>query len=162
MPPGLQWYWKTDFFEQITDDAIAVHRRYGETIPTPLSTMHMYPISGAAARVPEDATAFAYRNGGWVGVVAGIDPDPANLPAAASWAEQYWQELHASSAGGGYVNMMMERRRTGPGTRRVPRQLRPAGRGEATLRPNQSVPYQPQHSAHPDQQQCMRAGGSDE
>jgi hypothetical protein len=66
------------------------------------------PNNGAAARVPEDATAFAYRNGGWVCVTAGIDPDPANLPAAASWAQQYWQELHASSAGGGYVNMMME------------------------------------------------------
>jgi FAD/FMN-containing dehydrogenase len=66
------------------------------------------PISGAAARVPEDGTAFAYRNGGWVGVIAGIDPDPANLPAAASWAQRYWQDLHSSSAGGGYVNMMME------------------------------------------------------
>jgi hypothetical protein len=108
MPPGLQWYWKVDFFEQITDEAITIHRRYGESIPTPLSTMHMYPNNGAAARVLEDATAFAYRNGGWVCVTAGIDPDPANLPAAASWAQQYWQELHASSAGGGYVNMMME------------------------------------------------------
>jgi FAD/FMN-containing dehydrogenase len=108
LPTGLQWYWKVDFFEEITDEAIAIHRRYGETIPTDLSTMHMYPISGAAARVPEDATAFAYRNGGWTGVIAGIDPDPANLPAARRWAQQYWQELHASSAGGGYVNMMME------------------------------------------------------
>ena len=68
VPPGLQWYWKVDIFEEITDEATAIHRRYGEAIPTPLSTMHMYPISGAAARVPEDATAFAYRNGGWVGV----------------------------------------------------------------------------------------------
>ncbi|HXS30025.1 MAG TPA: BBE domain-containing protein, partial [Steroidobacteraceae bacterium] len=66
------------------------------------------PISGAAARVPEDATAFAYRNGGWTGVIAGIDPNPANLPAVRRWAQQYWQDLHASSAGGGYVNMMME------------------------------------------------------
>ena len=85
-----------------------MHRRYGEAIPTPLSTMHMYPISGAAARVPQDATAFAYRNGGWAGVITGIDPDPENLPAASSWAQQYWNDLHASSAGGGYVNMMME------------------------------------------------------
>lgn len=74
LPTGLQWFWKVDFFEEITDEAIAVHRRYGETIPTPLSTMHMYPISGAAARVPEDATAFAYRNGGWTGVIAGGRP----------------------------------------------------------------------------------------
>jgi FAD/FMN-containing dehydrogenase len=108
LPTGLQWYWKVDFFEHITDEAIPIHRRYGETIPTPLSTMHMYPISGVAARVPTDATAFAHRNGGWVGVVTGIDPDPANLPAAASWAQHYWEDLHATSAGGGYVNMMME------------------------------------------------------
>jgi FAD/FMN-containing dehydrogenase len=108
LPTGLQWYWKVDFFEEITDEAIAVHRRYGETIPTPLSAMHMYPMDGAAARVPEDATAFAYRNGGWTGVVAGIDPDPANMPAATRWAQQYWQQLHDTSAGGGYVNMMME------------------------------------------------------
>jgi FAD/FMN-containing dehydrogenase len=108
MPPGLQWYWKADFFEEITDDAIAMHRRYGEAIPTALSTMHLYPISGAAARVPEDATAFAYRGGGWAGVMAGIDPDPANLAAITDWAHSYWQELHPTSAGGAYVNMMME------------------------------------------------------
>jgi FAD/FMN-containing dehydrogenase len=24
------------------------------------------------------------------------------------WAQQFWQDLHASSAGAGYVNMMME------------------------------------------------------
>ena len=108
LPTGLQWYWKADFVEEITDEAVAIHRRYAESIPTPLSTMHMYPISGAAARVSEDATAFGFRNGGWAGVIAGIDADPARLPAAASWAQQYWEELHPSSAGGGYVNMMME------------------------------------------------------
>ena len=79
---GLHWYWKADFFTEITDEAVAVHRRFAETIPTPLSTMHLYPISGAAARVSEDATAFAFRDGGWAGVIAGIDPDPANMPAA--------------------------------------------------------------------------------
>jgi FAD/FMN-containing dehydrogenase len=108
VPAGLQWYWKADFYEQITDQAVAIHRRYAGTLPTPLSTMHMYPISGAAARVPEDATAFAYRNGGWAGVIAGIDPEPANLPAASAWAQSYWEELHATSAGGAYVNFMAD------------------------------------------------------
>jgi FAD/FMN-containing dehydrogenase len=107
-PPGLQWFWKVDFFEEISDEAIALHRRYGEQIPTPQSTMHLYPIGGAAARVSEDATAFAYRNGGWAGVMAGVDPDPANLPRIRDWSRRYWEELHPTSAGGGYVNMMME------------------------------------------------------
>jgi FAD/FMN-containing dehydrogenase len=108
LPSGLQWYWKADVYEEITDEAIAVHRRYGESIPTPLSTMHLYPISGAAARVPEDATAFAFRGGGWNGVIGGIDPDPANLATVTDWARRYWEELHPSSVGGGYVNMMMD------------------------------------------------------
>jgi FAD/FMN-containing dehydrogenase len=108
LPTGLQWYWKADIFEEIPDTAVAHHRRYGEAIPSPLSTMHLYPISGAAERVPADATAFAYRNGGWNGVIAGIDPDPANLGRITEWARNYWEDLHPTSAGGGYVNMMMD------------------------------------------------------
>ncbi|KAA1423620.1 FAD-binding oxidoreductase [Mumia zhuanghuii] len=108
LPAGMQWYWKADVYEEIPDEAIALHRRYGETIPSPLSTMHLYPISGAAARVREDATAFAFRGGGWNGVIAGIDPDPANLAAVTAWATDYWADLHPTSVGGGYVNMMMD------------------------------------------------------
>ncbi len=107
-PKGDQWYWKADFFEEITDEAIALHVRYGNEIPSAQSTMHLYPISGAAARVPEDATAFAYRGGGWAGVMAGVDPDPANLPRIRDWSRRYWADLHPTSAGGAYVNMMME------------------------------------------------------
>jgi FAD/FMN-containing dehydrogenase len=107
-PKGLQWYWKADFFTEITDEAIAVHRRYGEAIPTPQSGMHLYPISGAVTRVPEDATAFAYRGGGWAGVIVGVDPDHEKLPRMTEWTRRYWEELHSTSAGGGYINFMME------------------------------------------------------
>ena len=69
--------------------------------------MHLYPIDGAASRVPQAATAFAYRNGGWAGVIGGIDPDPANVDRMAAWARDYWQELHPTSAGGAYVNFLM-------------------------------------------------------
>lgn len=41
-------------------------------------------------------------------MIAGIDPDPANLPMITDWARRYWEDLHPSSAGGGYVNMMMD------------------------------------------------------
>jgi FAD/FMN-containing dehydrogenase len=107
-PKGLQWSWKADFFTEITDEAIALHKRYGEEIPTPHSNMHLYPISGAVTRVAENATAFAYRGGGWAGVIGGIDPDPANLPKITEWARRYWEQLHPTSAGGAYVNFMME------------------------------------------------------
>ena len=107
-PAGLQWYWRADFFNEISDTAIEVHRKYGEQLPTGHSTMHMYPIDGAASRVPADATAFAYRNGGWAGVIVGVDPDPANADRISQWAKDYWEELHPTSAGGGYVNFLMD------------------------------------------------------
>ena len=59
-------------------------------------------------RVSDDATAFAYRDGGWAGVIVGVDPDPANADAISQWARDYWDELHPTSAGGAYVNFMME------------------------------------------------------
>jgi FAD/FMN-containing dehydrogenase len=77
-------------------------------LPSGQSTMHLYPIDGAAAQVPEDATAFSYRDGGWSGVIVGVDPDPANVDAITRWARDYWEALHPYSAGGAYINFMME------------------------------------------------------
>jgi FAD binding domain/Berberine and berberine like len=107
-PAGLQWYWKADFFDEISDQAIDIHKEYGAQLPTGHSTMHLYPIDGCASRVPEEATAFAYRRGGWAGVIVGVDPDPENANALASWARTYWEALHPTSAGGAYVNFMMD------------------------------------------------------
>ena len=107
-PPGLQWYWRSDVFTEISDAAIEVHRRFGERLPTGHSTMHLYPIDGAAARVPEDATAFPYRDGGWIGNIVGVDPDPANAEVITQWTRDYFADLHAMSAGGTYVNFMMD------------------------------------------------------
>lgn len=108
LPSGLQWYWKADFFTELPDEAIEVHRKYGEAIPTELSTMHLYPISGAAQQVAPGDSSFAYRSGGWAGVIAGIDPDPANAQLISDWAKAYWEELHPTSAGGAYINFIMD------------------------------------------------------
>ena len=107
-PAGMQWYWRADFVKEISDAAIEVHAKYGDTLPTGFSTMHLYPIDGAAARVPADATAFAYRDGGWAGVIVGVDPDAANAELITEWTKSYHDELHPTTAGGAYVNFMME------------------------------------------------------
>ena len=41
-------------------------------------------------------------------MIVGVDPDPANNERMIRWARDYWKALHPYSAGGGYVNMMME------------------------------------------------------
>ena len=107
-PAGLQWYWRADNFAEISDAAIAVHEEFGNRLPTGHSTMHLYPIDGAASRVDVGATAFPYRNGGWTGVIVGVDPDPANAGIIRDWAREYWERLHPLSVGGAYMNFMMD------------------------------------------------------
>jgi FAD/FMN-containing dehydrogenase len=108
VPAGMQWYWRADFVRELTDEAIEVHRKYADLMPTPESTMHLHPIGGAAARVPADATPFAYRDGGWAGVIVGVDPDPANAVKITEWAKAYWEELHPTTAGTAYLNFIMD------------------------------------------------------
>ncbi len=107
-PKGLQWYWKTDFFKELSDQAIDLHLKYGAQLPTMHSTMHVYPINGAAHRVGASDTAFSFRDATFAEVIVGVDPDPANNERMIQWARDYWMALHPYSAGGGYVNMMMD------------------------------------------------------
>jgi FAD/FMN-containing dehydrogenase len=107
-PPGLQWYWKADFVNEISDEAIALHCKHAAALPTMHSTMHLYPINGAAGRVDKNETAWSYRDSTWAQVVVGVDPDPANSERVTAWARDYWSDLHPHSAGGAYVNFMMD------------------------------------------------------
>jgi FAD/FMN-containing dehydrogenase len=107
-PPGLQWYWKGDFVNELSDEAIALHVKHGYEMPTMHSTMHLYPIDGKTHQVGPDDTPWAYRKAKWSKVIAGVDPDPANTEAISAWAKEYWEALHPHSAGGAYVNFMME------------------------------------------------------
>jgi FAD/FMN-containing dehydrogenase len=107
-PKGLQWYWKADFVKNLSDEAVKVNVKYGNLLPTPHSSMHFYPINGACHNKKNDETAWSYRDANWAQVIVGIDPDPKNKEKISSWAKEYWEALHPFSAGGAYINFMME------------------------------------------------------
>ena len=107
-PPGHQWYWRADFVQELSDEAIALHLEHAERLPTMQSSMHLYPINGAAARVGKDDTAWAYRDARYGQVIVGVDPDPGKAGLLRDWTVAYHDALHPHSMGGAYVNMMME------------------------------------------------------
>jgi FAD/FMN-containing dehydrogenase len=107
-PPGLQWYWKADFFRDLSDTAIEKHLEHAALLPTWQSTMHLYPVNGRVHRVGPDQTAFGYRDALFSGVIVGVDPDPANSNRITNWARDYYDALHPLSAGGAYMNFMMD------------------------------------------------------
>jgi hypothetical protein len=107
-PPGFQWYWNADFVTKLNDEAINLHMKHFVQTPSIFSAMHLYPINGAAHDVGRSDTAWNYRDANFAQVIVGVDPDPANKQAITDWSKAYWQALHPHSAGGAYVNMMME------------------------------------------------------
>jgi FAD/FMN-containing dehydrogenase len=107
-PPGFQWYWRADFVKDLPDEAIAIHKKFALDLPTPASTMHLYPIDGAVHRVGKNDTAWAYRDVRWAQVMVGVDPDKSNREKITNWSKSYYEALHKYSAGGAYVNFMMD------------------------------------------------------
>jgi FAD/FMN-containing dehydrogenase len=107
-PPGHQQYWRADFVDELSDEAIAAHVEHGSQLPTPQASMHLYPIDAAVHRIGAGNTAFAYRGTRWAEVIFAVDPDPASADLLRSWVVDYWEATHPYSAGGGYINFMMD------------------------------------------------------
>ena len=107
--PGLQWYWRADFVRELPDAAIEQHVAFAREAPDACtrpctSTRSTGPCTTSA---PTD-TPFSYRDCNWAEVIVGVDPDPANAGVIRDWTVDYWEATHPYSAGGAYVNMMMD------------------------------------------------------
>ena len=108
LPAGLQWYWRADFLNELSDEAIVKHLEHASRAPVGLSQVHIYPINGAAHRVGAGDTAFSYRDAAFALVIVGVDADPKNASTITTWCKEYFDAVHPYSAGGAYVNFMME------------------------------------------------------
>ncbi|MFZ0088741.1 MAG: FAD-binding oxidoreductase [Solirubrobacteraceae bacterium] len=105
---GLQCYWRADFVNELSDELIERHLEWSQKLPSMHSTMHLYPIDGAVHDVAPDDTAFSYRDAQFAEVIFAVDPDPANAGILRDWCVGYWDATHPYSAGGAYVNFMMD------------------------------------------------------
>jgi FAD/FMN-containing dehydrogenase len=108
VPPGLHHYWKSDFIVELSDRAIDAHLEFGPQVSNIQSAMHLYPLNGAQQRVARHATAFNYRDANFVHVIAGISPDPSEMPAITALARASWEALRPYAAEGTYVNFLMD------------------------------------------------------
>ncbi|PWT75055.1 MAG: oxidoreductase [Chloroflexi bacterium] len=107
VPKGNYDYWKSDFVDALTDEAIDVHVVHGALVPTISSGMHLYPVDGFASTIGSDATAWGYRQAHFTYNIYAMDPDGANTEKNKAWVRAYYNALHPYSMSGGYVNFMM-------------------------------------------------------
>jgi FAD/FMN-containing dehydrogenase len=105
MPPNLRNYWKAEFIDRVSDAFIDAWVDAYASVVSPLSSLLLFPIHGAAARVPVEATAFPNRGGLHVGIYALWNPNETHADAAnTAWVRNTWQRIQPFASGGLYVN----------------------------------------------------------
>ncbi len=105
VPHGRHYYWKAHKLGPLTDEVIDIVIDQCSTITSPLSSVPIFSLGGAIARVPEDATAFPYRDAAHdLNIVASWLPEQAaDADRHIGWVRGMFDALEPFSRGV-YVN----------------------------------------------------------
>ena len=107
-PAGKRNYWKADSYAQMPDEAIDV--LIGATVApaSPLTTVLVQPMGGAAARVPDDATAMGWRQAKWSLHILGMWEDAAGDAAQVAWVRGVASALSPWAQKATYLHYLMD------------------------------------------------------
>jgi FAD/FMN-containing dehydrogenase len=104
VPTGLHYYWKGHRLPPLSDEIIDVLIEHASRITSPLTTIGIYTLGGAVARVDENATAFANRDAAHeINITAAWQPDEPEPGRHIEWARAFFSALEPHSRGV-YVN----------------------------------------------------------
>jgi FAD/FMN-containing dehydrogenase len=104
---GKRFYSKGGFVDELSDELVDVAAAQAEAAPGEC-TVGFWAQGGAIADVPVDATAFNGRHAAfWVGAEASWE-DPARDDQFVGWGRSAWDALTPFTAGGHYVNDLVE------------------------------------------------------
>jgi FAD/FMN-containing dehydrogenase len=103
MPPNLLNYWKAEFIDSVSDDFVDVWVDAFASVPSPNSSMLLFPIHGAATRVAADVTAYPHRSGIHAGIYS-LWTDKTLNASNIAWVRETWGRIQPFAPGGVYVN----------------------------------------------------------
>ena len=105
-PAGKLNYWKSAFFDELSDDAVATMQKAFENSPTTECAFFIEHFHGAATRVSPTATAFPNRQAGYNLVLITQWEDPAQTDECIAWARKSFDSLRPFMADRVYVNYL--------------------------------------------------------
>jgi FAD/FMN-containing dehydrogenase len=100
VPEGGRHYFKSQFMEDLTDDAIATVMTCDVTRPNNESLVAIRTLGGAIDRVGPDDSAYAHRDARFSLSVDGIWSDPADDEAVIGWVRHTWETMRRVANGG--------------------------------------------------------------
>ena len=104
---GWWYYFRSCDVAGLTDEVIDIVVEHGRRITSPITSIALWQMGGAVARVGEDETAFNGRDAGFTFNINGNSETADGFEAERRWARDYWSAL-APYHTGVYVNFLME------------------------------------------------------
>jgi FAD/FMN-containing dehydrogenase len=103
-PHGHRYWERGDYLVDLSDGAIEALVAGARTVSSKLTEILIFPMGGAIARVPADATAFGDRSASWAVWVATLWTDPAEDKIHRDWTREFSESLAPWKTGAVYVN----------------------------------------------------------
>ncbi|OKO68262.1 FAD-binding oxidoreductase [Bradyrhizobium sp. NAS96.2] len=107
-PFGRRYYWKSDFFADMSERLIDAMVEHAERIASPHSAALFMHMGGAPARLDRGLNAVGFRTAQYVLNVQAAWENPQEDRRHIEWAREYWAAIHPFSTGAAYINFMTE------------------------------------------------------
>jgi FAD/FMN-containing dehydrogenase len=105
-PSGLQYYWKSEYLSEISDEAIDICISYATRITSPNTRVNLFHLGGAVRDHDENATAVSHRDAEFVLAINNGWKNPHDSTAQMRWTVDFWRAMRTFSTGGVYVNFL--------------------------------------------------------
>ena len=109
-PKGIRGYFKAEFMDELSDEAIDKLARHGARRAGPMAQLLMEPMRGAISDMGEDETALGRRDVEWCyhALAMWLEPDPDTADAHVAWAKGLAEDLRPHSTAGVYLNYISD------------------------------------------------------
>ncbi len=101
---GLNYYWKSLFFDELTDEAIDKYIELGKSRPSPLTTVDIWGMGGAVDKVGHTATAYPHRNAKYLLATESNWEKSGSDEENVRWTKNAIEEFLPLSGGKSYLN----------------------------------------------------------
>jgi hypothetical protein len=108
LTPGMRNYWKSHYFDELTDGWIDALEGAISTLPSPHTEIFVGQVGGAVRRRGSDATAFGDRQFEYVMNVHGRWETPGEDQSCIAWCRHFYSATEKYSTGGAYMNFLTE------------------------------------------------------
>ena len=105
-PTGINAYFKAEFLEELSDEAIEKLAHHGASRPGPMIQLLLEPLGGAIGREDENASALGRRDLPWIyhALSMWMEPGQEAADAHVGWAREVAADLSAHTVPGVYLN----------------------------------------------------------